>query len=111
MGVDVLLRITVPVLTGHHVLELYARQWERQHLRLWLEDLIVRVLDLDSLLLDSRLHPLVVLKVESFLCEGLQVLHELVPFLATAVVCVLDEGLSGEDYDRLVLHVVANLLS
>ena len=63
MRVDVLLSVSVPVLSRHHVFMLYSCQRVGQLDRVRLEDLIIGVLDLDVLLLDDSFDTLVILEV------------------------------------------------
>lgn len=62
-SVHVLLPITIPVLSSHHVFMLHSRLWVREHFGLWQEDLVVRVLNLNVYLLDDSFHALMILKI------------------------------------------------
>jgi len=55
---------------------LHSSEWVDQLFWVWREDLVVRVLNLDVLLLDDSFHPFVELKVKALLGNRLQARYD-----------------------------------
>ena len=108
MGIDVLLSITIPVLSSYDILMLNSCLWVRKQVWVRLENLVVGVLNFNVLLLNYGFHSLVILEVKTFLCDRLQVIDYLI---CLSIFVLLYEALSSINHNRLILQVFPDLLS
>jgi hypothetical protein len=74
--INVFLIFTVPILTSDYIFVQNSCNWVGKLQGLRLENLIVRILDLDVLLLDGCFHSFMVFEVKTFLSNRLQICYK-----------------------------------